>query len=300
MAEVSRSLNKSEHLVNTDWLERSLDDPDLRVFDCTVNVDWNPDVVLAKKVPLVFESGRSKYDEGHVPGAGFIDLLNDISDRSSAFPLMMPPEQQFADVMSKLGVGDGNRVVLYSTDASMWATRVWWMLRAFGFNNATILDGGWSKWVAEGRPVSSKASTYAANRFTAQLRPGIFVGRDEVMGAIGENSVCMINALAPDVYDGTSEYMYGRKGHIPGSFNVPYFDMNNPDTGTYVPLDRMRQIFEAVHTDDADRIILYCGGGIGSTNLAFSLSLLGYENIAVYDASMFEWGADAGLPMEIG
>lgn len=92
------------------------------------------------------------------------------------------------------------------------------------------------------------------------------------------------------MYDGTNEHMFGRKGHIPGSLNVPYCDLNDPDTGTYLPADRLRQIFDVVHTDDADRIILYCGACIGSTNLAFSLTFLGYENIAVYDASMFELG----------
>ncbi len=154
---------------------------------------------------------------------------------------MMPSEQQFADAMSKYGIGDGNHVVLYSSAAPMWATRVWWMLHAFGFDNAAIFDGGWSKWLAEGRPVSTDACAYPPNRFTARLRSGKFIGKDEVLAAVGEAGVCLINALSPEMYAGTSEQMYGRKGHIPGSLNVPYYDLHDPDTGAYLPADRLRR-----------------------------------------------------------
>ena len=204
------------------------------------------------------------------------------------------------DDQCRLVSRDDTRVVLYSSAHSMWATRVWWMLHSFGLDNAAILDGGWSKWVAEGRPVSTDACAYPPDQFTARPRAGKFIGKEEVLAAVGAPGVCLINALAPDVYAGTSEYMYGRKGHIPGSVNVPYASVHDADTGAYLPADRLREIFDAVHTGDADRVILYCGGGIGSTNDAFALTLLGYENVAVYDASMFEWGNDASLPMEVG
>ena len=125
-----------DKLVGTNWLEQNLMSPNLRVFDCAVLAGPNPDSELGKTHPFAFESGESKYYAGHIPGAGFIDILGDLSDASASYPLMLPPEQQFADAMGAYGIGDETHVVLYSSTEAMWAARVWWMLRAFGFNNA--------------------------------------------------------------------------------------------------------------------------------------------------------------------
>ncbi len=287
-----------EYLVETDWLEQHLNDPELRVFDCTVDARMNPEP--ESKFPFVFESGSTRFDEGHIPGAGFLDLLGELSDTSSELPFMMPSEQQFADAMGKAGVGDGARVVLYGTAEPIWAARVWWMLHAFGFDNAAILNGGWAKWSAEGRPVSRQACAYLPTRFTARQRPAAFVGKDDVLAAVGDRSVCTINALPAPVYAGAGGPVFGRKGRVVGSVNVPFGSLHDPETGAYLPASQLREKFDAVGAGDAKRLIAYCGSGIAASNDAFALALLGYDNIAVYDASMAEWGHDESLPMEAG
>ena len=148
-------------LVETDWLAAHLDDPGTRVLECTVYLH-PADVPGGFRV----ESGRAKWSEGHIPGAGFADLQDDLSDRGSSLRFMMPAAAQFAEAMSRYGVGDGVRVILYDRAVNMWAARIWWMLRAFGFDDAAVLDGGFKKWTREGRPVATDdgAATFRAHR----------------------------------------------------------------------------------------------------------------------------------------
>ncbi len=292
-----------QYLVETDWLEQHLDDPSLRVFDCTVNIVPKEQYEQGKEPPYTVESGRAHFEQEHIPGAGFVDILADISDTTSKFPFMMPPAQQFADAMGKVGVDDTTRVVLYGTSAmmpEMWATRVWWMLRASGFDNAAILNGGWAKWKAEGRAISNAPANYPATRFPSRPRPELFVNRDDVLAAIGDGSICTVNALFPEQHDGSGAMAYGRKGRIPGSVNVPAASLCDPDTAAYLPASELRNKFDAVDVADAERIIAYCGGGISATSDAFILTMLGYDNVSVYDASMYEWSNDDSLPMETG
>ncbi len=285
-----------EYLVETDWLEQRLKDSDLRVFDCTVIARLNPEP--GSRLPFVFESGRAQFDEGHIPGAGFLDLLGDLSDPSSGLPFMAPSKGQFTKAMAKSGIGDDSRVILYSTAEPIWAARIWWMLHAFGFDSAAIVNGGWAKWRAEERPVSRQACTYPPGRLTARPRPECFVGKDEVLAAVGDDSVRTIHALPPMVFSGAGGPVFGRKGRIAGSVNVPFGSLHDPDTGTYLPANKLHEKFDAVGTGDAQQIIAYCGSGIAASNDAFALALLGYENVAVYDGSMSEWGHDETLPME--
>ena len=285
-------------LVSTSWLAQVLDSSGLRLFDCAVVAGPNPDPELGKTFPFSFESGREKYDSGHIPGAGFVDILGDLSDKTSPLPLMLPAEKQFVEAMSKYGVGESDNVVLYSSTEPMWAARVWWMLRAFGFDNAAILNGGWVKWVLEERPVSLGACNYSPARFPARPRPEMFASKEDVLSAIGNDATCVMNALPPAMHTGAGGPVFGRKGRIAGSVNVPNGALHDPDTGAYLPTNQLRALFSEAGADNADRTITYCGGGIASSNNAFALTLLGHKNIAVYDASMFEWGNDHSLPME--
>ena len=287
-------------LVETNWLEPVLGSPGLLIFDCAVIAGPNPDPELAKTFPFAFESGQKNFDEGHIFGAGFIDLINDLSDKSSPLPLMSPPEQQFVEAMARYGIGEGTKVVLYSSTEPMWAARVWWLLRAFGFDDAAILNGGLAKWVREGRSLSQEVCTYAPNTFIPSARPTMFADKEKVLGAITDTSACVINALPPPMHSGDGGPVFGRKGRIAGSVNVPNGALHDPDTGEYLPQEKLREIFDLVGVGDASEIITYCGGGIASSNDAFVLTLLGYENVSVYDASMFEWGNDLSLPMETG
>ena len=160
-------------LVQTDWLAAHLGDPDLRIFECTT---WLRPAAPGEAVPYHPEAGRADYEAGHIPGAGFLDLPGELSRQDAPVHFMMLPPAQFAAVMGRHGIGDGTRVVLYSRDRIMWATRVWWMLHAMGFDRAAVLDGGFEKWLAEGRPVSTEPSGLPARDLHAAPAPGA-VGR---------------------------------------------------------------------------------------------------------------------------
>lgn len=292
---------RQEYLVETDWLERNLEAPELRIFDCAAQPAPNPDEELRKKFPLKPQSGRALYDESHIPGAGFIDVPGDLTDKSSELPMMMPPTEQVIEVMARSGIGDGTRVVLYSSANPMWATRVWWILRAVGFNNAAILNGGLTKWVAEKRQTSKTSYVYKPEQFSANPRPEVFVDKQLVRAALNLPDILLIHALTPSVYDGSNDALvFGRRGRIPGSVNIPSGVLHDSEAGTYLPAHQLREIFEAVNAVKAEQIITYCGGGVNATNNAFVLCLLGYENVAVYDGSMSEWGNDESLPIEMG
>ena len=279
-----------EAIVSTAWLAANLGDPSLRIFDCTTYLLYE----TGTGRPYTIKSGREDYDAGHIPGAGFLDLQGELSDRSSRFNFTMPAPDDLAARLAARGIGDGTRVVLYSRKTPQWATRVWWMMRAIGFDNAAILDGGIDAWVAEGRPTATSETRYAPATLRAKPRPGLFVGRDDMLAAIGDGGTCSINALAPDLHSGENP-RYGRPGRIPGSVNLPAASLF--EGGSF---KLKAPAFAAVGADKAKRKLIYCGGGIAATLDAFLLYQLGHEDIAVYDASMNEWAKDESLPMEVG
>jgi thiosulfate/3-mercaptopyruvate sulfurtransferase len=283
-------------IVGTDALAASLDDPALRLFECTTYLDPPaPDT----KAPYIVRPGRAEYEAGHIPGAAFIDLQQDLSDSSSPSHLRftMPGADALAQALGALGIDERSHVVLYSRGNMQWATRVWWMLRAIGVDNAAVLDGGHDQWVSEGRALSTTAHVYAACAGPkAEPRPGLFANKDAVQSAIGQAGVCTINALSESLHTGESE-RYGRAGRIPGSVNVPAMALQNPK---FPSPDDAAKHFDAVGLNKGERAIVYCGGGIAATLDAFLLVQLGFDDVAVYDASMSEWAKDDLLPMETG
>jgi thiosulfate/3-mercaptopyruvate sulfurtransferase len=275
-------------LVSTAWVAEHLGDRELRILDATVDVDVTSGLV---------ESGRARWESGHIPGAAFADLLVDLSDPEAALPFTAPSAEQFASVMGRLGVGDGTRVVVYDARESMWAARLWWMLRAFGFDEAAVLDGGWTAWLQEGRPVSTERPDIAPTTFTPRPRSGLFVGKDRVLAALDEHGTRIVDALTRREYTGELAF-YGRAGHIPGAVNVPARRIVDRDTQRFLPVPKLREMFAPVLS--ADRAITYCGGGTAASSDAFVLHLLGFEDVAVYDGSMMEWSADPDLPLVTG
>jgi len=288
------SWSHPEYLVETDWLAAHLEDPALRVLECTTILHPRPDGGYKA------ESGRTTWAAGHIPRSGFADLTDDLCDRSSSWLYMMPPADQMAAAMSRLGVGEGTRVVLYDRAVNMWAARVWWMLRAVGFDRAAVLNGGWKKWTGEKRPTSTEPCAYPAARFVPRPRPELFADKRAVLAGLGQSATCVINALSVEQHQGTGGVAYGRPGRIAGSGNVPARDLVDPATHAYLAPDVLRQRFAASGALDAGRVITYCGGGIAASSDAFVLTLLGHEHVAVYDASLSEWAADPSLPMQTG
>jgi thiosulfate/3-mercaptopyruvate sulfurtransferase len=244
-------------------------------------------------------SGRAEWTAGHIPGSAFADLTSDLSDAGSPLPMMMPPLERFAAAMSRLGVGQDTDVVLYDTSSHSWATRVWWMLRATGFDAAAVLDGGLARWKAEGRPLSGEPAPRERGRFSARPRAGVFVDKQAVREALASPDVRLVNALSAEEHAGRVTRT-ARPGHIPGSVNVPAGSLLDPATGTFLPLPELRAKFAAAGALDAPRVIAYCGGGIAATSDAFNLVRLGARDVAVYDGSLVEWSADPSLPLQTG
>ena len=280
-------------IVTTDWLASNLGNSKVRIFDCTTYLIYESGTGRPYRV----ESGRADYDRGHIPGSAFLDLQADLSDSSSGFNFKMPEAADLATKVAALGVGAGFRIVLYSRKNMQWATRVWWMLRAIGFDEAAVLDGGFDKWAAEGRAQSTQTGSYPAARLEAKPRPGLFVGKEEIKSAIGDGATCTINALAPDLHSGANP-RYGRPGRIPGSVNVPALALQDSKSLVFSSPDAVAATFASVGADKSKRILIYCGGGIAATLDAFLLHQLGYQDIAVYDNSMSEWAKDETLPIE--
>jgi thiosulfate/3-mercaptopyruvate sulfurtransferase len=238
-------------------------------------------------------NGRANYDGGHIPSAGFADLMGDLADGDSELNFAMPTPDAFAAAMSALGVSDDSRLVLYDATGSAWAARVWWMLRWIGFDRAALLDGGLAAWTADGRPLSTDDIERPTGTLTLALRPDVIADRDEVLAAIDDNSVHIIDVLPAPHYRGEMA-MYARPGHITGATNIPVMALTD-ESGRLRPPDGLA----ALHTSDRDaRHITYCGGGIAASLNAFVMTRLGYTDVAVYTASLQEWAADPELPME--
>jgi len=284
-----------EAIVDTAWLAAHGRDQGVRLFECTTYLRYE----TGTGRPYRVESGRADYEAGHIAGAGFLDLQGELSDTTAPTNFMMPAPADLAARFAARGIGEGTRVVLYSRGSLQWATRVWWMLRAIGFDAAAILDGGWEKWLAEGRPVETAETRYPPATLVAKPRPGLFVGKAEMLAAIGDTATCSINALAPDLHRGEND-RYGRAGRIPGSVNLPAAALVEPGTLTLRPPAAVAAALASVGAAPAKRALIYCGGGIAATLDAFLMHQLGYRDIAVYDASMSEWAKDPALPVEVG
>ncbi len=291
---VAEGFTHPEFLIDTDALERQLGDPDLRVFDCTTILIPDPKTTY-QAVPA-----RADFEKGHIPGAQFIDLQADLSDKNHRLRFMLPSAEDFAAAMSRFGVGEGTRVVLYSTTTPQWATRVWWLLRVFGFDKAAVLDGGWQKWSREGRPVETGAARpRPPGHFIVREQRPLMVGKEAVLQGIGDGAVCTLNALAPEQHAGTGGNTYGRPGRIKGSVNLPAAHLIDPATSAFLPAAELRRRFEGVGAFGRE-VITYCGGGIAASADAFALVMLGHPDVKLYDASMSEWATDPTLPMETG
>lgn len=276
-------------------LEAALGDPDLRVYDCTTYLRHE----TGTGRPYRVESGRADWAAGHIPGSVHLDLQEAFSEADAPTRFMRLSPQATADAFARAGVSQDSRVVLYARGTPQWATRFWWLLRWIGFDRAAVLDGGWESWAAAGRPVSTEASTYAPGALTARPREGLFVGKAEMQAAIGDGAVCSLNALSAALHSG-EDPRYGRPGRIPGSRNVPAASLIDAEAKTFAAPEAVAAAFAAAGATRERRILNYCGGGIAATLDAFLQHQLGYEDIAVYDASMSEWATDETLPMETG
>jgi thiosulfate/3-mercaptopyruvate sulfurtransferase len=206
----------------------------------------------------------------------------------------MPTPEQFCDAMGALGVGDDSRVVLYDGYMSVWAARVWWMLRWVGFDRAALLDGGLKAWTAEERPLSTEPADHPAKQLTPAPRPALIADRDEVFAAINDDAVSLIDVMHESHFKGEMS-LYARPGHIPSASNIPATALID-ESGRYRPHDELAAMFDG---DRKARTITYCGAGVAASSNAFIMRRLGFTDVAVYMASLQEWAADPDNPLVV-
>jgi thiosulfate/3-mercaptopyruvate sulfurtransferase len=285
-------------LISTDTLAREIGRADIRIYDCTTYLEPTPP---GDDDPYIVVSGRDTFEAAHIPGADFLDLQGEFSDRATRLRFMMPTVAQLEAAFGRHGLGNDARVVLYSIGTMMWATRFWWMLKSLGFDSAAVLNGGFDKWQAEGLPTErGRARGYPPATFVAKPQPGWFVDKQAVLAAASRPDVVIINALGPQFHQGLEPSRYGRPGRVPGSVNVPAASLIDPQGKTFTSLTDAEAKFTAAGVTKEKRVITYCGGGISATIDLFLLHQLGFDDLSLYDGSMGEWAKDSTLPIERG
>jgi len=273
-------------LVTTDWLATNLSRRNVRVVDGS----WH--------MPQLKRDARAEFAQAHIPGAVFFDI-DAIADRRSPLPHMLPRAAEFARSVGTLGIGDGDRVIVYDSRGVVSAARVWWTFRVFGHDRVAVLDGGFPRWRAEGRPVAAGEPTPRPRRFSARLRRGLVRDLLGMRGNLRTRREQVLDARSRGRFAGTEpEPRAGlRSGHIPGSLNLPYEQLYQAD-GTLLSPDALRRQFERTGLDLGKPIVTSCGSGVTASVLALALAALGRADVAVYDGSWTEWGGRADAPIE--
>ena len=277
-----------ESLVSVDWLAGEIGACDLRIVDAS------------KHLPEAGRDARAEYEDGHIPGAVFMNL-DDLVDPAAPIENTLPLPDGFASRMEALGIGDGSRIVLYDDSAVKTSARAWFMLRMFGAHHVAILDGGLQAWIAAGQPLDKGVETRRHRHFTAWSDPAQVRSKAQVLANIASKAEQVIDARgAPRFTGAVPESRPGlASGHIPGSLNVPYTALYNSD-GTFKSPADLRAVFAAAGVDLSRPVITSCGSGVTACVVAFALHLIGKDDVALYDGSWSEWGADPALPKAVG
>ena len=295
MEETQLAWQYPEAITSCEELKRNLGNKKVRVYDCTTFLHYTDD---HPSKPYDVESGYQEYLEEHIPGASFLDLQNQISNTKSQFKFTLPDMASLSSSFGKLGIGNPHRIILYSTNGLQWATRVWWMIYMLGYKNVSILNGGLREWKRNDYDLESGENFYSETTFLNSESQSFFVGREQTLDAMNNNSCLLINALTSDIHNGEST-RYGRPGRIPGSINIPFSDLMDINTHMLKSPKEALSVFEKYNISKDSEILNYCGGGIAATLNAFVLHQLGFEKLKVYDNSLSEWAMDKSLPMEI-
>ena len=271
-------------LVTTEWLARHLGDVTI------VDSSWF--------MPSLGRNARAEYLQAHIPRARYLDI-DEVSDRANPAPHMLPTAEQFAASMETLGVGSGDRIVVYDNSPTRTAARGWFMLRHFGARDVAVLDGGFQKWTAEGRPTESGEPPPRTARFAAKPNDSEIVTKQQILS--GEVMTPILDARGAGRFEGAEpDPRPGvEPGHIPGACNLPFAALYNDD-GTFKPPDEIRRLFAAADVDPTRPFVATCGSGVTANSLIFAAHLLGHDGNKLYDGSWSEWGADPATPKASG
>jgi thiosulfate/3-mercaptopyruvate sulfurtransferase len=224
-------------------------------------------------------------------------MVDDLSSPSGSIPYGLPPAESIARLLSSFGVTGDDTIVLYGAGPQSVVHRCWWVLTASGARDVRVLDGGWERWRNEGRPVESAPPRFKPGTFAGNPKPDIKADRDDVVGALGNSKSCLVHALTAEQFAGTGGQVYGKPGRIPGSVHVPVQSVVDAATNRLRPIAELEELFSATGADKADVVIPYCGGGIAASTIFLALSLVGYDNVRLYDGSLLDWTADPDAPM---
>jgi thiosulfate/3-mercaptopyruvate sulfurtransferase len=274
-----------EPLVSTGWLAERIGDPDLVVVDAS----WH--------MPADNRDGRTEFGEVHIPGAVFLDI-DVVRDTANPVPHMLPSADQFGVAMTALGIGGGDRIVVYDNSPYRTAARGWFMFRHFGSPAVAILDGGLGKWRAEGRPLEAGPAQNRGRRFMAQAQQAQVVDKHQLRDAppaqvVDARSRQRFEGAVPEPRAGLAS------GHIPGSRNLPFAALYRDD-GTFKPRDELARLFAEAGIDPRQPFVATCGSGVTANSLIFAAHLLGNDQVGLYDGSWSEWGADPVTPKATG
>lgn len=290
-------MERSRFLVETDWLAGHLDDPQLRIVDMRGYVRT---VVRDGVQDAEYVGAREEYEQGHIPGAVYIDWSRDIVDPDDPVEAQIAPPERFAAMMERLGIGDEHLVVAYDAHpASQFATRLWWALNYYGHPDVVVLNGGLNKWLRENRPLDTAIPAYPAATFTPVVQPQLRATAEDVLSFIGQQGVRLVDARERAQYTGELVRGHGRPGHIPTALSLPREEVIDPTTGTFRSDEELAHIFSSAGVTPEERVVAYCNGGVAATTILFSLAMLGYPNLTNYDGSWNEWGKRQDLPTEL-
>lgn len=283
-------------LVKTDWLAAHLNDADVRVVDIRGHV-----LPATEPLPHYFNH-YDDYAKCHIRGAAFIDWVKEITDPADPRHAKIATPERYRAAMRRIGINDDTLVIAYDDASGMFAARLWWSLRYFGHERTAILHGGWQKWSAEGRPVSTETPAFAPGNFTARANRVIFRDAEQVERGMTARQI-LIDVRSPAEFRGEASRA-PRFGHIPGAINVPRTDLLGAD-GELLPDDVLRAKFAAlgigvstsVNTEPAD-VVFYCNGGVSASFGLLAMNAAGIDGGAVYDGSWKDWGNDPDKPVE--
>ena len=272
-------------LVEPEALEGRLGDPELRVVDAT----WY--------LPAQGRNAAEEFAREHLPGAIHLDLSTDLADSEASVRNTIAAPKELARSFGLAGIGTEHHVVVYDRLGGFSAGRIWWALRLAGHPHTSLLNGGFTRWVAEGRPVTAELRRLPAARFHAAPRPELLASKSDVLHVLSAGETAIVDARPLDRFQGTGEEPTRYKGHIPGSVCIPH-ERNLDIDLAFRPADELRALYEEAGVRFDRPVITTCGSGVTASLSAFALTMLGHTDVRLYDGSWAEWGELDDVPHE--